>query len=153
MQRLRRVTALSGVILAQFVNVAAEAENRGALQALELFDKHREVILKSEKPSYYSGYVFITVQAKLPEQPKMSKHDKRRAINSTLGKALISNLTSMAEKHCKGMGLRVKKSYPLTIKRGAFQLVLHTQHADGTTKVYSAQATNLKDALIKSCYT
>lgn len=151
MQRLLRVTALSGVILAQFANVAAEAENRGALQALELFDKHREVILKSEKPSYYSGYVFITVHAKLPEQPKISKHEKRRALNSQQGKALISALTRMAAKECNDAGLRVKASAPLDLRRGAFQLVFQAQRLNGSTKVYSGQTETLRDRLLKSC--
>lgn len=149
MHRVFKGAALSSVMLALMVNATAAAED--SLRAVELFDKHREVILSTEKPSYYSGYVFITVQAKLPEQPEMSKHEKRRAINSQLGSALISALLRLATKECKDKGLRVKASAPLDLRRGAFQLVFQTQRLNGSTKVYSGQAETLRGKLMKSC--
>ena len=149
MHRIIKGVALSSVILAQIVDVTAEAED--SLQALDIFDKHREVILSTEQPSYYSGYVFITVQAILPEEPEMSKHEKRRAINAQLGSALISALLRLATKECKDKGLRVKESAPLDVRRGAFQLVFQTQRLNGSTRVYSGRAETLRGKLIKSC--
>lgn len=151
MHRLFIGISLSALISIHLVRTAGASEHTDARQALDLFDEYRQEILQKDVPVQYFGYVFIPIRASVSNHAGSSKHERRRALSAMLREALVKNLVSMAEKECKDRGIRLRASAPLTLRGGEFQLVFHSQHPNGTVRVYSSQIESLRKKLKESC--